>query len=440
MTKRLHRRLLGPVTVGALAATSLLPAGASPEAYGGYQLTSLTRAVGVVPVTPGFLPGNDTPVEGSLSRTASTLASGDLASGLAAVAWPGPVLAHMGPLLLASGAPAELANAIPAVPLTAEAGARDGTVTNTQVPGVVVEASGSPVRSSGTAALPPTSTALFTTSSSRATSSTVRTADKVTATSTATIQGIRIAGGAITIAGITAMSEAVSDGTSASTKGSVALTGVEIGGVPVTVDGTGVHAQGQTVPGTDPTAAVNAVLDSLGAHLQLAGPVNYRNGLSASRQDPGLVVTLNYPEAGTFPAGEVLLQFGATSVSATTSPPDSSVPTPLGSIAAGSGGAGGTGGGSVSSGGPPSAGSSAALVPTLLPPLAAGPTGPTGPTAAVQDPAPSGFRTAASSAETALGYRPGGVPLGLTLALFLAVGLCTASLRRYVTRITGGTA
>jgi hypothetical protein len=306
-------RLLGLVIV--LAA---LPAGGAAfgadDELGGYEAAATGHVFRVAPSVPSLFPYLDQPVEGTLSLATATLASGGVAFGRASTVWPGTVLAGLGPLIsTASGQPVP----IPAYPVVVESREYDGAK-HSDTPGMTMATDASPDGSSAKAdvgglILP----GLIDFGSSRTTSLTTLADAVVTATSTAAIKDLNLAAGAVKIGSIVSTSTAASDAKQGTCKGTLAIEGLEVGGVPASVDNEGVHANGEAVvPGQDPNAQIASTLAATGITLRTIGGIGTCEGTAASQSTGGLVVQLPTPAAGSVPPGALVMVLASTSASA----------------------------------------------------------------------------------------------------------------------------
>lgn len=127
---------------------------------------------------------------------------------------------------------------------------------------------------------------------SSGTSSSGASGSTATATATATDSGISILGGLISIGGVTSTATATSDGTSASVTGSTVCTNVDVAGEAVTIDGNGIHADGQSTPAV-PISSLDSTLSQLGISLSLTNPTDVVKGPSASRTLDGLKISID---------------------------------------------------------------------------------------------------------------------------------------------------
>jgi hypothetical protein len=291
-------------------------------------------------------------VEGQAPYAQAQLQSGGVGSALTSVFWPGGTGGHGGDTLklLAGGCvPPNPANTVPIpipVPLPdlpclahtpplpdqvyqslndsykAEVQSSDSkpTVTKT-APGIDMTATASQKETGATttiagAKLPGVGDTFGTTT----TTSTI----KLTGPNTAVVDALSVArdiklgGGALTISSVKSVAHAVTDGKKATGAASTVVNGMKIGGVPVTVDNSGIHVQGQghALPSID---ALNKALKGAGFSVFVADPTKKIQGANADLFSGQLVVmqsnsqyTTNANDSAT------ILTFGGAGLSATT--------------------------------------------------------------------------------------------------------------------------
>jgi hypothetical protein len=93
------------------------------------------------------------------------------------------------------------------------------------------------------------------------------------------VSDVSLAGGAVKIDSVTSDAFASTDGVTAKASGKTVVSGMTVGGVPVTVDGDGVHAQGQSpVPLQTGQQTVNTVLTNLGMSIYMGSPITSGSG------------------------------------------------------------------------------------------------------------------------------------------------------------------
>lgn len=390
-------------------------------------------------------------VEGQAPYAEADLGSGGVGSALASVFWPGGTGGHGGDTLklLAGGCvPPNPANTIPVpipVPIPAlpclahsptlpdsayqalndsykaEVQSSDSKPTVTKSgPGIQMTATATQSETGATttiagAQLPGVGDTFGTTT----TTSTI----KLTGPNTAVIDAVSVArdiklgGGALTISSVKSVAHAVTDGKKATGDTSTVVNGMKIGGVPVTVDNTGIHVQGngQALPSLD---ALNSALKQSGFTIFVAAPTKKISGANADLFSGQLVVMQKNPQyTSNANDSAIILSFGGAGIDEQTNralqfhlpgvtPPPAGTPTP-------------------GSSGPSSAG---------VPPVS-GITTPSGSTGTQQPVVAAPLLAAARNS------LPGGIAAGWVAMALVGSGLIAAGLKRLPDRVlaeTGG--
>jgi len=102
-------------------------------------------------------------------------------------------------------------------------------------------------------------------------------------------------GGVVHIADVVSDASATTDGQHASAKGATTASGMTVGGVPVTVDDKGVHAQGTGASTDAEQATVNNALKSVGMQIALGAPHGVPQGGSIAYNAQSLVFVFTNP-------------------------------------------------------------------------------------------------------------------------------------------------
>lgn len=121
-------------------------------------------------------------------------------------------------------------------------------------------------------------------------SSTVLTGAKLaTATAHSEVQDVSLAG-VVTIRSVVSDAVATTDGTRATASGRTVASGIEIAGVPVTIDERGVTVNGQNAPlNTAATALVNTAISGAGMTIAVSQPSGKPDGASVTYDAGSLV-------------------------------------------------------------------------------------------------------------------------------------------------------
>lgn len=289
MSRQVVRPGVALAVVGLLA---LGPAGhADAEPGSGLSSYSLSASA------PGFaLEGLYKDVALTVPETTSTLTTGGVGSGLAALGWPGPVIGNAGTTILVLQPAAPPQTTMLNDPVRAEARTAGPTeATYNQVPGTVMHASAkdgevtaSSLTGSGTT-LPVGEVGAVSASSRVALTG----ATTAVATSQSSVQHLSLAGGQVEIGSVVSTASATSDGRTSSSKGSTTVTGVTVGGVPVRVDDKGLHVAGQDAADPVPVATLTDAVKALGLTMLLTEPREVRQGSSVRYVGAALVVILD---------------------------------------------------------------------------------------------------------------------------------------------------
>lgn len=305
MTRR--RSAAGLLAVGTLClALSAAPALVSPVAaadatpgsgFGSFALSASAPAVQFRQEEPKFCYGTPAAQNGCelvLPEAVSTLRNGPIGAGIAAVAWPGALLADAGSLLItaSNGAAPDQARTLND-PVRAEARTSTGpdTVTYDQVPGTTMKAVAKDDGTSAEASISQTqATAVGTFGKTTGQSSVSLTGPAgAVAKAHSSVQDISLAGGVVHIGAVTSDVTATTDGKAAKVAGTTVATGITIAGIPVTIDGHGITVQGSGVPLAAATAAVNTAVSNLGMIVAMGAPTGKPQGSSVTYSAGSLV-------------------------------------------------------------------------------------------------------------------------------------------------------
>lgn len=397
------------VVVGTVLALGSIPAGSTsaqtaPEAFIGYQASASGTALSAFPTLPALLPV-PVPFEATFGLATATISSGGQGFGRASTFFPGTLTAGLRPLIETGGG---VRLPIPDYPVVVEAREFE-EAKKSEVPGVTMTADVDPGRAVavadvGAIAAP----AVVGIRSMRTESRSVLDGDRLTATSTSTLEGIEI-GTSVAIGSLVSVASVTSDGVTATCTGSVTITGATVDGQPVTIDDEGVHAGGdRAAPGLGLGQAVERSLSASGLEVRALGGDDGCASSFGNRTTVGLLVRLPLPALGSIPAGGGLsLVLGSTSASAggsslpTEDFPTTDVPPTFGDVVGGLPGS--TGGLSLPPAASPTQGQRTGLEPLTT------------------DPASYDFE---------------GIPLGLVVGLALLAFVVSRPLRRYMDRIT----
>ncbi|MBV8690328.1 MAG: hypothetical protein JOY57_01615, partial [Actinobacteria bacterium] len=113
------------------------------DELGGYQTSGSGVVFSAFPTLPAFTVVQ-APVEGTVALSTANLAAGGQAFARSSITWPGDVLGGLGSLLKQA---APLPFAVPNWPIRAEAHEYTGPSSDSSVPGIRMQAFGSPAKS-----------------------------------------------------------------------------------------------------------------------------------------------------------------------------------------------------------------------------------------------------------------------------------------------------
>jgi hypothetical protein len=230
----------------------------------------------------------------TVPETTSTLSTGGVGTGFAAVAWPGPIIGNGGTTLLV------LNNSVPPQatvlndPVRAEShsGGTEKAVYGT-APGPVMTSTATrsavtSTSSTGTATTLPIGTVGAITGSTRTTLTGIGNA---VSTATSKVSDLSVAGGAISIGGVQSTATTTTDGEVTTATGGTQITDLSVGGVPVTVDGQHLSVAGTAVDNPLAVDTLNQAVKALGLTVVVTQPHVVRMG-GLARYDAGAVVLL----------------------------------------------------------------------------------------------------------------------------------------------------
>lgn len=293
------------------------PAGAD-NSLGGFTVNALAEAISAQYEQPNF-PVPATPsLEFDEGYAASTDNYGPSGSATASSLYPGQVVANAGPelALLVPGVPLPPA---PVWPIQAVSDfPQKPNSTSTDMPGVNMDAQSSTDGNTATATLGndaatagssggnPTqqapsgsgnllagSNAILGVGGLSANSSAQAPSIKATADASATVGGISMLDGFISIGSITSTADASSDGTTGKVTGSTQIQNVSIAGEQVSITANGIQAPSGKPLAALPVSALNTLLKELGITIAVTNSTDKVSGPSASRELDGLEVQVN---------------------------------------------------------------------------------------------------------------------------------------------------
>jgi hypothetical protein len=293
------------------------PAGAD-NTLGGFTVNALAEAISAQYEQPNF-PVPATPsLEFDEGYAASSDNYGPTGSATASTLYPGQVVANAGPelALLVPGVPLppaptwpiqavsdfpqkpnSAATDMPALNMDAQSSTDGNTATATIGNDAATAGSsgGNPTQQapSGSGNLLSGSNALLGVGGLSANSSAQAPSIKASADATATVGGISMLGGFISIGSITSTANASSDGATGKVTGSTQVQNMSIAGQQVSVTADGIQAPSGKPLGSLPVSALNTLLKELGITIEVTTTTDKVSGPSASRELDGLEIQVN---------------------------------------------------------------------------------------------------------------------------------------------------
>jgi len=234
-------------------------------------------------------------LDAEVPETVARLQPGPVGYGLAAVAWPGTLIADGGSTagLVGLTLPQPLAaNANEPVRAEARTGSGPPTVTNDSYPGTAMTATATDQDVSGMASMAGSTGPAPSSSTGSTTSSSAVKLDgtsTVLTVATSTVKDIDL-GGVVRIASVTSTATATSDGARAKVSGSTVVSGMTVAGQPVSIDQSGVHVLSSSAPlNAIASQIVNMAISSMGMKVEVSQPTQSLQAGDAT-YDAGSVV------------------------------------------------------------------------------------------------------------------------------------------------------
>ena len=128
------------------------------------------------------------------------------------------------------------------------------------------------------------------------------------------LKDVKLAGGVLTIESVASRAVVTTTGDKATAAGGTTISGLEVGGIPISVDGAGIHVEGQDVPAGAALDAVNSILANAGIQLYATAPTKNVSAGSATYRAGTLVVVMDVDHAG--PKDDVVVVIGGAEANA----------------------------------------------------------------------------------------------------------------------------
>lgn len=281
------------VFAGFLGVTSEAKAQEPGAGLGGMQGTSASSGLHVVYNPQGLLPTGPV-VELGAPDALATIAGGPATFARAGVADPGDLLANPDALLQQADSSWE-PGTLPRYPyrVSARSGVGEPSATSDPAPGlhaeVEVDRTGSRASATTPAAAAP---GLITIGSMESTATTTTEGGTVTVHARSVISGLSVTG-LIDIESVVTDLVATSDGAETVVSGGTEIAGATVLGRPVSIDGDGVHVDGNhgLVAVGELVAPLNRLLDQLGVSITVAEPAALTSGTDGRLASAGLRIT-----------------------------------------------------------------------------------------------------------------------------------------------------
>ena len=301
----MSRRTAAALTLAVLACAAASIAGvrARPAAAAplfAYELRAEARAIQVFQDDPV---GNARNAEGQVPEARANLNTGPVGYGLASVAWPGPLAANAGSLILVASADAPPEVTALNYPVRAESrtGQNPPTTTYTQVPGVSLTSTAKPDLVSADASVANTLADTGTFGPARASGKTSLSGSSGIAESFNVVNDVVLGGGVVTIQSVRSAAMATTDGTKSGGKASTTVVGLAIGGQPATIDESGLRIGDSSQPLNEAAnAAARQALADAGMDIVLSAPTKEVKGAAATLTAGSLVVVWKPSDSALF--------------------------------------------------------------------------------------------------------------------------------------------
>jgi len=233
--------------------------------------------------------------EAEVPESSATLANGPVGYGLSSLVWPGPLASNAGSLILVlqPTAPPQVTALNNPIRAEARTGQNPPTTTNNNTPGTsmvatakddLVEAAATVDSSSGGASFGSSHTHALTTFGGAT----------AKATSDSLVREVSLAGGVVKIDSVSSVAEATTDGTRSGGDAHTVVHGMTVGGMPATIDDTGLHigSQGQPANAVANQIAQQA-LGKAGASITVSQPTKETKDATTTVTAGSMVVSWN---------------------------------------------------------------------------------------------------------------------------------------------------
>jgi hypothetical protein len=232
--------------------------------------------------------------EGAVPEASANLASGPVGYGLAAAAWPGPLAANAGSLILVlqPTAPSQVNMLNDPIRAEARTGQNPSTTKYDSVPGVVMTATAKSDVVEADANVQNLTGDTSTFGPMHVHSSTTNTGSTGKAGATSLVQDVNIGAGVVKIQSVSSTATATTDGLKADGTAATTVNGMTISGTPATIDENGLHIGDQSQPlNKAVNDAAQQALSQAGISIVLSAPNKSVKDGGADVQAGSLIVT-----------------------------------------------------------------------------------------------------------------------------------------------------
>ena len=240
--------------------------------------------------------------EAEVPESSADLTTGPVGYGLSSLAWPGPLAANAGTLILVLQPTAPPQTTMLNDPVRAEAhtGQNPPTTTYRGAPGTLMTATAKPDLVEALATVD-SSAGAGTFGPSRTHAITTLEGASGKATSDSLVQNISLAAGAVKIDSVSSTATATTDGTTSNGDAHTVVNGMTVGGQPATIDDKGLHIGSQNQPAN---AIANQIaqqaLSQSGTTITLSQPSKEIKGATSTATAGSLVVSWNTGSGSVF--------------------------------------------------------------------------------------------------------------------------------------------
>jgi hypothetical protein len=232
--------------------------------------------------------------EVDIPESSADLRTGPVGRAFSSIVWPGPIVGNLGTLLrvLQPTLPPSVRALNDPVRAEATTG-QDPPTTTLSLPDVSMTATASDQLVEARATVGTLSAEAGPTSGFSSFGSARLRSGMPNATASASVGGLSIAGGLVTIGAVTSTANASSDGTRGAGTASTDIAGLTVAGQRIAVDDRGLHlGSGGARLGSAVNRLVNETLVAAGIELSLGVPTRMVTGASATMVAPALTVTV----------------------------------------------------------------------------------------------------------------------------------------------------